>query len=306
MRARMGVAVAAGLVGLAIPAPASGAMTIGETFAPESGATCVNDFTRLQSTSPGGLYAAPAGGVITSWSTQAGSSPASLKLKVGRSTGGDTFTIVGDSEVQTPTPNTLNSYPVRIAVRSGDVIGLYTPTNGQCLRTAQAGYGFHFVNADPPPGDNRPYMPASVGGDLQFDISARLEPDCDSDGFGDETQDPEIPLSETCGKGNRTLTFAANKNKVKKGRRVTLSGQLNEVVRQGPCESGQPVELQRKKPSKTTFTTIEQLQTDAAGAFSAKEKVKKTFEYRAQVAETATCASQTSNPEKVKVRKRKK
>jgi hypothetical protein len=33
--------------------------------------------------------------------------------------------------------------------------------------------------------------------------------------------------------------------------------------------------------------------------------VKKTFEYRAQVPETATCAGQTSNTEKVKVKKQK-
>jgi hypothetical protein len=91
---------------------------------------------------------------------------------------------------------------------------------------------------------------------------------------------------------------------VKEGRKVRLSGQLNQVVRQGECESGQPVQLQRKRPSKTTFTTVEQLQTDAAGNFFAKKKVKKTFQYRAQVPETVTCATGLSNTEKVKVKKR--
>jgi hypothetical protein len=85
---------------------------------------------------------------------------------------------------------------------------------------------------------------------------------------------------------------------------VTLSGQLNQIVRQGPCESGQTVELQRKGPSQTTFKTVEQLQSDAAGNFSTRKKVKKTFEYRAQVPETSTCAGQTSNTEKVKVNKK--
>jgi hypothetical protein len=36
-----------------------------------------------------------------------------------------------------------------------------------------------------------------------------------------------------------------------------------------------------------------------------REKVKKTFQYRAQVAETATCLGGLSNTEKVKVKKRK-
>jgi hypothetical protein len=86
---------------------------------------------------------------------------------------------------------------------------------------------------------------------------------------------------------------------------VKLSGQLTEIVRQA-CQSGQTVELQRKKPSQAaTFTTVEQLQTDAAGNFSAKEKVKKTFEYRAQVGETATCLGGVSNTEKVKVKKKR-
>jgi hypothetical protein len=49
---------------------------------------------------------------------------------------------------------------------------------------------------------------------------------------------------------------------------------------------------------------IEQRQTDAAGNFLAKKRVKKTFEYRAEVAETATCGAGLSNTEKVKVRKK--
>jgi hypothetical protein len=114
----------------------------------------------------------------------------------------------------------------------------------------------------------------------------------------------EPPQPEPPAKADRTLTLDANKNKVKKGKKVTLSGQVNEIVRQGPCESGQPVQLQRKKPSQTTFATVGQLQTDAAGSFSTKKKVKKTFEYRAQVAETATCGGGLSNTEKVKVRKK--
>jgi hypothetical protein len=108
---------------------------------------------------------------------------------------------------------------------------------------------------------------------------------------------PEVPA-------DRILTLDANKNRVKKGRMVTLTGRLTEIVRQA-CQSGQTVDLQRKKPSQAAFTTVEQLHTDAAGSFSARKKVKKTFQYRAQVAETATCAAGTSNTEKVKVKKTK-
>jgi hypothetical protein len=51
--------------------------------------------------------------------------------------------------------------------------------------------------------------------------------------------------------------------------------------------------------------TFTQLQTDAQGNFSAKKKVRKTFEYRAQVPETAKCDDGLSNTEKVKVKKDK-
>jgi hypothetical protein len=139
-----------------------------------------------------------------------------------------------------------------------------------------------------------------------FDMlfSVFVEPDCDGDGQGDETQDPSL-LGGSCPIRNRALTLDANKNKVKKGKRVTLSGRVTELVRQGECQSGQTVELQRKRPSQTEFMTVEQLQTDLAGNFSAKRRVKKTFEYRAQVAAAGGCGAQTSDTAKVKVKKPK-
>jgi hypothetical protein len=304
---RIWVAVAVGIVALATPAVASGATLIGETFPPGT-AACASDHSELQTGSPGGHYAAPSAGVITSWSFQAHVSmvPTVLKLKVGRPVGGNMFTIVGESAEKSPIANALNTYTdVRIPVQAGDVIGYYAGAMpGVCGRSASADYRYRTS----PPGDQSVGSTVPYGDEatnVQFNISAGLEPDCDSDGLGDETQDAAVPLGGPCPKGNRSVALDANKNKVNKGRRVTLAGQVNEVVRQGPCESGQPVELQRKKPSKTTFTTVEQLQTDAAGAFTTKEKVKKTFEYRAQVLETATCAGQTSNTEKVKVKKKK-
>jgi hypothetical protein len=117
--------------------------------------------------------------------------------------------------------------------------------------------------------------------------------------------EPTPPPEPTAAKADRTLTLDANKNKVKEGKKVTLTGQLTQLGRQTECQSGQPVELQRKKPSQSAFTTFEQLQTNAAGSFSTKRKVKKTFEYRAQVPETATCGPGLSNTEKVKVKKPK-
>jgi hypothetical protein len=104
----------------------------------------------------------------------------------------------------------------------------------------------------------------------------------------------------------RTLTLDANKNKVKKGKRVIFSGDVNASGNAGACEANQTIELQRKKPTQTTFTIFQQLQTDSAGGFSLKTKVKKTREYRAVLGENQECEDATSNTEKVKVKKKKK
>jgi len=106
-------------------------------------------------------------------------------------------------------------------------------------------------------------------------------------------------------KADRTLTLDTNKSKVRKGKKVRFSGQLNASGNEAACEPGQTVELQRKKPSQSTYVTFEQVQTDAAGNFSTKEKVKKTFEYHAEVTESANCNAAASDTEKVKVRKKK-
>jgi hypothetical protein len=299
---RSRVAVAVGLVVLAIPASAGGATQIGETFSPPLATNCSNltPTTYLQSGSPGGQYAAPFAGILTSWSFEASAFPPQLKLKVARPAGGESFTIVGEGELKTPTPTALNTYPVRIAVQPGDVIGLYAATSGRCARS-RPGYTYHFFEGDPAPGSTPLFVdPVSV----QLDISAILEPDCDSDGFGDETQDPSV-LGGTCLLRGRTVTLDANKNEVKKGKRVTLSGRVTELARRGECQSAQSVQLQRKRPKQTAFTTVTELQTDAGGNFSTRRRVKKAFEYRAQAPETATCGGQVSNIEKVKIKRRR-
>jgi hypothetical protein len=307
---RYGVTMGLVVGALVAPASAGAAVQIGTTF-PGANLSCGDNFTALQTTSAGGSYAAPSAGVITSWSVQpTGAVPIALKLKFGRAAGGNDFTIVGDSPPKTPTSGVLNTFTdVRIPVQPGDVIGYYAdqgPMATFCGKT-DSNFSARNVSGDQAPGTTTTY--GTLVPSFQISFSALLEPDCDGDGFGDETQDADIsscsPQTQA-GQAGRNVVLDANKNKVKKGRRVTLTGQLNQIVRQGPCESGQAVELQRKKPSQSSFTTIQQLQTDAGGGFSTKRKVKKTFEYRAQVSETATCGAALSNTEKVKVKKKKK
>jgi Ca2+-binding RTX toxin-like protein len=196
---RFSLASSVALAALIAPAsPAGAAITIGETFTPDQNFGGSGVF--IQSGSPGNSYTVPAEGVITSWSFQAaaGVTPP-LKLKVVRPAGGNDFTTVGDSNLETPMPGILSSWPTRIAVRAGDLLAhFYTNTTvGHRDLSPGSGYFVHEISGapgnpglDPPAATTITYESGSP--DQQVDLSALLEPDCDGDGLGDETQDTNL------------------------------------------------------------------------------------------------------------------
>jgi hypothetical protein len=98
------------------------------------------------------------------------------------------------------------------------------------------------------------------------------------------------------------------KKKLKKhGTKVRLFGQITDATDPG-CVAGQSVDLQRKKVKSkkaATFGHFRTLQTDSAGNFSTKTKVKTTVKYRAVLPEAGTCDDATSNAKKVTAKKKK-
>ena len=114
---------------------------------------------------------------------------------------------------------------------------------------------------------------------------------------------PEEPAVVQAG---RSITLAANKNKVKKGKKVRLSGNLSSPVNPSGCQAGQAVKLERKKPGAGGFSPFATATTDVSGAFGLKVKAKRTFTYMAHVDPTTTCGGSDSNTAKVKVQKKKK
>jgi hypothetical protein len=193
----LALSVAAGLMVLAGPTAAGAATTIGQTFTPPAGGC--GSGTDLQTTSPGSSYAAPADGVITSWSHQANETPPELQFKVARSVGGNDYTIVGESTSQAMTAGELNTFPTRIPVQAGDVIGFHVGTTGSCIEPTAAGFGYHYLFANVAAGTTTGFFDGGGGGG-QLDVSAELEPDADADGFGDETQD-QCPADAGPGEG---------------------------------------------------------------------------------------------------------
>jgi hypothetical protein len=144
-------------------------------------------------------------------------------------------------------------------------------------------------------------------GSLDIDREARIQgsaPDIGADEFVPPGA-PDGPAPEPLAKADRTLTLDANKGKVEKGRKVRLTGQIDAPASEAACEPNQTVELQRKakRAPDTAFSTFDSVQTDAAGNFADKVKVKKTRIYRAQVQETEACDDELSNTQKVRVQK---
>jgi hypothetical protein len=185
MRRTVCGAVAAGAIGLFGAPSAIAATQIGETFAPSPSCGSAPQ-TRLQLTSPQAKYAVPFAGVITSWSFQAGGSPPTLRLKVAHRDGSAPIVIVGESRVETPSANQLNTFETRIPVTAGDFLGVTTITGGDCLRPAALPYTVGTLSGDQPLGSSSLDYVKSME---QLDLAATLEPDADNDAFGDETQD---------------------------------------------------------------------------------------------------------------------
>jgi hypothetical protein len=171
---------------LYLAAPAAAATTVGAT---EPAMNCGGPATRVQAVDPGGEYRMPFAGVITAWSTRAGASGGQLRLKIARPTAGG-HTIVAEGPLETLVANQLNTFSnVRIPVQAGDIVGHFQPGVATACGSPAPGHSFDFVFADAGPGTF--IGPAALNG-IQINTSVQLEPDCDGDGFGDETQDSDL------------------------------------------------------------------------------------------------------------------
>ncbi len=218
------VAAAALIAG---PSGASGATQIGETFVPTF--SCRDNVNFLQLTSSGAHNAAPNDGVITSWSFQAPATGSDLlKFKLGRPAvasgpgapgpypGASTapFMVTGESGLVDPAPGVLNTYSVQIPAFAGDLIGFYWDTgNTAFCSNLRNGYVIRNHDGDVAPSTSAGFTQQSG---FQLDVSARLEPDCDKDGLGDDTQDKATSPCPTC-----------------KGKPATIIGTSGKDVRSG-------------------------------------------------------------------------
>ena len=194
--ARIHVSILAAMVALFVGAPAAAASTtIGQTSATPGPCPIPTGpvGVLLQSATAGSPgYSVPAGGgVITSWSTYTGSaSGLSEKLVVFRPAGGSNYTVVGASAVQGLTASSPDTFPTRIPVQAGDLLGLSINTPGSyCLIPGAGGDTLAYTLNTTDPAVGSTFTPGSTVANYRLNLSSKVEPDADGDGFGDETQD---------------------------------------------------------------------------------------------------------------------
>jgi hypothetical protein len=132
--------------------------------------------------------------------------------------GTNQYKIVGKAESGLLSINTVNTFPARIPVQAGDLLGLggsYAPT---CQTEDPVDVASDFTGV--PPIGATPVTEPYKG--FQVPVTAKIEPDVDGDGYGDETQDkcpqsaayqtpcPVITLGGTPVAGKKAVTYYAS------------------------------------------------------------------------------------------------
>ena len=204
---------------VSLGAPAQAAVTVGET-ATSTNEACdgANNNTVQVGVAAGHTsFAAPSPGVITSWSHNARSTSDGtvLKLKVYRAQG-SSFLAIGESQFQDVSDSGPRTFPTRVVVAAGDVLGLGLGANADthpasCFQpNGTAGDDYRNRTTDLITGSTGTFP----GGPFQVraNVSAQLEPDRDCDGLGDESQDTSVGTCGTAGGGGGGATPGPGKD----------------------------------------------------------------------------------------------
>lgn len=169
------------------------ATTVGETG---PGTACGGGTVFFQGATNGGAsYTVPTGGgVITSWSTQAGAGAGqSAALKLLRPINATDYTVTGTSSVVPLLESAANTFEVRIPVTGEETLGYWFPPSAiqDCLiNTGNFGDVLRYKSGQyPEPGVGDTQTGTVDVHGYRVNIRAEVEPDADGDGYGDESQD---------------------------------------------------------------------------------------------------------------------
>jgi hypothetical protein len=187
--------VTAAMLLAAGPGTASAATEFGDTCSADSAAPGAYSLVTLSTPGSGLPLTAPTSGVITKVRVQNQVPfPFSVPtlVKVMRSAGGNSFTVVNQVAVQVG--NGQTTVDSRMPVQAGDRLGLVgtaftyegTPIEGISVYCNEVPGDLGAAPGDVGVGSTANFEKATEG---RVPLAAVIEPDADNDGFGDETQD---------------------------------------------------------------------------------------------------------------------
>jgi Ca2+-binding RTX toxin-like protein len=210
---------------------ASASVTLGQLSPDPSTSFCFGPMDEAQPTvTSGNTYVVPGTGTITSWSHNARAGDGqTFTMKVFRKIAEPgTYMVVGHDGPRPLAAGALNTFPVSIPVKPGDVLGL---NNGSPVAThcgfPVMGESYLFRNGNLADGESGDF--SSFPG-FRLNISAVFEPDCDNDGLGDETQDTDL---SGCAPGTIPPPVPGTARATCKGLPATIVGTNGNDVRTG-------------------------------------------------------------------------
>jgi hypothetical protein len=176
-------------LGVAIPASATASTQYGNGC---TATTTVSNVT-LAMTAKSSLnplpIAAPSSGILTNVTfslPSIGPSTLPTKVKIMRPTGAPNALQVVAESASLSIADSAHSFPIRVPVQTGDLLGLSSPLASIICGTANAGDVTGQVAGEAAVGTTATYPPTPS---RALPMVVTLEADIDNDGFGDETQD---------------------------------------------------------------------------------------------------------------------
>jgi len=179
---------------------------------------------------PGANVISPIKGIIVRWRMMGNASGASFQLRVVHPTGGGQFIGAGTSSPAVPTGAGPSTFATNLPINAGDMIGLNLPSGITWNGHSTPLPGARFVSVQPTLTESLPAQtPNFTVNDAEEGVNADVEADCDNDGLGDETQDPDLPAAckpasqpvqavtkKKCKKKHKHHAFSAKKHCKKK------------------------------------------------------------------------------------------
>ena len=278
---------------LSLPSLSTAAVTLGplDTALPGNGSigACAAACTRASRTAPSLTLAAPFDGVLVRWRIRVPSpgSPATWRLRVVRETAvPGLLTGAGTGAGETVTPGLEQIFEARLPISAGELVGVDGPPAAVASLAIRSIAGGTLSVWSPSLADGDPgRSPTGSGSGFVGLYNADLEADCDSDGFGDETQDldtasclPDTTPPETTitngpksksKKRTATFEFSGTDARALAGFECALDG-----ASFAPCTTPYEVKVKRGKHTFSVRATDAAGNVDGAPA-TAKWKVKK-------------------------------